>query len=205
MSENKYALVNPTNSLRINLMLLDRHKIETDIKISATAHAPSTYTYTEPEPAIDADYMITSQPTLVFHGRQWLKPNKVIDAINQKGIADVPLQTYEVILPSSYDGKRHRTTFSILNTHSRMFKKMVAKGEIPYKRLLAIYNEFMRAIKERTATYKHLKASIMIMSDVNPGRAEMFNKDFVIGLRQPFMQKVFTTQSLWACIDYEAF
>jgi len=86
-----------------------------------------------------------------------------------------------------------------------MFKKMVAKGEIPYKRLLEIYNKFMDAIKERTTTYKHLKASIVIMADVNPGRAEMFNKDFVIGLRQPFMQKVFTTRSLWECTDYEVF
>jgi len=186
-------------------MLLERHKIKTDIKISATAHAPSTQTYTQPEPQIDADYMITSQPTLIFHGREWLKPKNVIDAINQKGIVDVPLQTFEIILPSSYDGKRHRTTFAILNTHSRMFKRMAAKEEIPYKRLLKIYNEFMNAIKERTATYKHLKASIMIMVDVNPGRAEMFNKDFVLGLRQPFMQKVFTTQSLWACTDYEVF
>ena len=205
MSENKYALVNLTNSLRINLMLLEQHNIETDIKISATAHAPSTQTYSEPEPGIDADYMITSQPTLVFHGRQWLKPNKVIDAINQKGILDVPLQTFEVILPSSYDGKRHRTTFSFLNTHNKMFKKMVAKGEIPYKRLLKIYNKFMDAMKERVTTYKHLKASIMIMVDVNPGRAEMFNKDFVIGLRQPFMRKVCTTRTLWECIDYEVF
>lgn len=205
MKPNKYALVHPTNSLRINTMLLEKHKINTDIRICGTAHAPSTQTYSQPEPQIDASYMITSQPTLIFHGREWLKPKKVIDAINQKGIPDVPLKTLELILPSIYDGKRHRTRFDILNTHSRMFKKMASQEEIPYKRLLKIYSEFMNALKERTPTYKHLKASIMIMTDVNPGKAEMFNKDFVIGLRQPFMQKVFTTHSLWECTDYEAF
>jgi len=205
--QNTYALVHPINSLRVTLSLLDQHKLNTDIKIKATAHAQSIQTHREPKPEIDADYLITSQPTLVFHGKQWLKPHKVLDAINRLQIPDVPIEQFELILPSVYDGKRHRTTFAILNTHSRMFKKMVSEGKIPYRRLMKICNDFMQILKERTSKtiYRHLKRSVMIMVDVNPGKNEMYNKEFVIGLKQPFMRKVVSTHFLWNCTDYEVF
>jgi len=200
---NRYALVTPTNSLRIILTLLEQHNLKTDIKIKATAHAPSILTHKEVEAQIDADYMITSQPTLVFHGREWIKTKKLLDRINQLQIPDVPLQEADLILPSIYDGKRHRTKFALLNPHSKMFRKMTKEGQIPYTRLLNIHSKFMRKLEKET--YRHLRTSTMLMVDVNPGKEEMFSKDFVIGLRQPFMQKVFTTEALWKCTDYEVF
>lgn len=206
-SENVYALVNPTNSLRITLSLLEQNKIKTDIKLTATAHGQSIKTYSELHPEIDASYLMTSQPTLLFHGRQWLKNRRVLDAINRLNIKDVPLQHIEMILPSTSDGKKHRTTFARINMHTPMFKKMVAEGKIPYRRLVKIHKDFIDELKKNTskAIYKHLKMSLMVMTDVNPGKQEMFSKDFVIGLRQPFMHKVFTTQALWRCTDYEVF
>jgi len=202
---NRYALVHPTNALRLTLRLLAEHKIKTDIKIKATAHAKSILTHKEPRPEIDADYIITSQPTLIFHGRKWLKPHTVIDQLNRLQIQEVPLQRLELILPSTYDGKNHWVCFALVNTHTPLFKKMVAKGEIPYRRLLKIHKRFIEKLKEKVprAIYRHLKASIMVMVDVNPGKHEMYNRDFVLGLRQPFMQKVVTTKALWECIDYE--
>lgn len=202
---NRYALVSPTNALRLILKQLEEHKIKTDIKIKATAHAKSILTHKEPRPEIDADYIITSQPTLMFHGRQWLKPHIVSDQLNRLQIQEVPLQRLELILPSTYDGKKHWVCFALVNTHTPLFKKMVAKGEIPYRRLLNIHKQFIEKLKEKVprAIYRHLKASIMVMVDTNPGREEMYNKDFVLGLRQPFLQKVVTTKALWECIDYE--
>lgn len=205
--QNLYGLINPTNSLRITLSLLEQNKIETDIKLRATAHGGSIKTYSEPHPEIDAHYLMASQPTLSFHGKQWVKNRKVLEAINRFNIRDVPLQSFEMILPSTYDGKRHSTTFARINTHTPMFKKMVTEGKIPYRRLAKIHKDFMRELKKTMskAIYQHLKMSIMIMVDVNPGKKEMFSKDFVLGLRQPFMQKVFTTNALWQCTDYEVF
>lgn len=204
---NRYALVHPVNSLRTTIALLDQHKVKTDIKIKATAHAESILTHTELKPEIDAKYLITSQPTLIFQGKEWLKTHHVLNVINQLQIPDVPLETLECLLPSSYDGERHRTTLARLNTHSRMFKKMVKEGRIPYNRLMKIHSEFIEKFKERFSKqiYRYLKATCMIMVDVNPGKDEMFNKEFVLGLKQPFMQKVFTTSFLWECTDYEVF
>lgn len=205
MSENKYALVLPTNSLRLMSERLDHHKIHTDIMLSATAHAQASHTYKEPKYELDATWLMTSQPTLIFHGKNWLKRRELLEAITKLNIRDVPMDICELLLPSSYDGERHRTVFARLTTHSRMFKKMVIEGKIPYKRLEEIFEGFMNKIKDRTSIeiYRYLKVSPMIMVDVNPGKAEMFNKDFVFGLRQPFMRHVFTTEMLWKCTDYE--
>jgi len=207
MTQNRYALVLPTNSLRLTLSYLEQHKVNTDIMVSATAHAPATKSYKEPAYDLDATWLITSQPTLIFHGKQWLKTRELLTAINKRGIPDVPMDICELLLPSQYDGEKHRTVFARLTTHSRMFKKMVTEGNFPYKRLNKINQDFIDAVKRNTSekVYRHLKVSPMLMVDVNPGKEEMFKRDFVIGLRQPFMQKVFTTDALWRCVDYEVF
>lgn len=205
--QNVYGLVIPTNSLRIQLGELERLKIKTDIRLKATAHSQAMLTHTEVKGEIDATYLITSQPTLIFHAREWLKPKKLLHAINQLRIPDVPIQQEQIILPSTYDGKRHATTFALINTHTPMFKKMTAKGKIPYRQLLKVHQDFRYEAKKALPKelFRFLKASLMIMVDVNPGKQEMFNKDFILGLRQPFMHKVCATKALWECTDYEVF
>lgn len=205
--DNVYGLVTATNSFRILNLLLDQHKIETDIRIKAIAHAKSLPTYTEEKPQIDAKYMISSQPKLIFNKRQWIKRKKILDAINKLRILDIAITEMDLILPSSYDGKKHRTTFALINPHAPLFQKMAQKGDIPRERLLKIHQKFRSKLQDALGKTlsRYMKASLMLMVDVNPGKQEMFSKDFVIGLRQPFMQKVVSTRALWECTDYEVF
>lgn len=205
--QNVYGLVIPTNSFRILDLLLNQHKIESDIRIEAIAHAKSLPTYREEKPEIDANYMISSQPKLIFRKKQWIKRQKITDAINKLQIPDVAMSETDLILPSVYDGNNHRTTFALINPHAPLFKKMAQKGIIPRERLLKIHQEFRLKLQDALGKTlsRFMKASLMLMVDVNPGKAEMFSKDFVIGLRQPFMQKVVSTRALWECIDYEVF
>jgi len=207
MSANQYGLVNPTNSFRITNLLLERHKIQADIRLRAIAHGRSLPTYSDEKPEIDAKYLISSQPKLIFNKKQWIKPARVLETIDKLQIPDILMSEIDLILPSKYDGKNHAVTFALINPHSRMFKKMAAKGEIPLRQLLKIHQDFRYELKKVLAKpmFRFMKASIMLMVDVNPGKTEMFNKDFVLGLRQPFMQKVVATKALWECTDYEVF
>jgi len=205
MSQNRYGLVIPTNSFRIIDVLLARHKLLSDVKVEGTGHARAIAMHTEVKPEIDASYFITSQPTLNFLGKQWLKPIKIIETLDKLQILDLPLKKIDLLLSSAYDGKKHRMAFALINPHKPMFKEMTLKGEMPRAQLLKIHQDFRYELKKilSKSTFRFLKASTMLMVDVNPGKQEMFNRDFVLGLRQPFMQKVVATSALWECTDYE--
>lgn len=207
MSENRYGLVLATNSFRITNSLLEQHKIESDIKLRAIAHGKALPTYSEQKPEIDANYLISSQPKLIFNKKQWINPKKILDAIDKLQIPDILMSEMDLILPSNYDGKQHRTTFALVNPHSPIFKHMTQKGTTPRQQLLKIHQDFRHDLEHVLAKsmFRFMKSSIMLMVDTNPGKDEMFNKDFVLGLKQSFMHKVFATSALWECTDYEVF
>jgi len=200
-----YGLVTPTNSFRIIDSFLERYKIETDVKMRSVAHGKSLTTFSTEIPEIDAKHLMSSQSALIFNGKAWIKRRKVIDYLDKLQIPDAPLSQIDLILPSLYDGKSHRTTFALINPHSQMFKKMTQTKQIPREQLLKIHQDFRRELSKFLSKpmFRFLRASIMLMVDTNPGKEEMYNKDFVLGLRQPFMQKVVATPALWECTDYE--
>jgi hypothetical protein len=187
------------------MLLLERNKICTDIRLKSIASGEGQPTHSEDMPEINSQFMISSQKKIVFHGSEWIKPSLVSKALDRHLIVDAPISQIDLLLPSTVDGEKHRTTFALINTHNPMFRKMAEKDDVPLQRLYKIHHEFRLDMEKALSKtlFKFLKFSLLLMVDVNPGKEEMFDKSFVNGLKQPFMHRIVGTKTFWEFTDYE--
>jgi len=184
---NKYSLFIPTNNLRM-LMHYGRQTLN-KVRIYTTLHGEAKKTSVIPIGHLGARHMVTAQPTLQISSPPQFKAVEWwLREIVALGIENGPVYRLEAILPNLTEGREHLCVFEAANVHKPIFQRMSAEQFYPYyvaekqiKNLKAEVRERVPHISRKTL--RNIKATFLVLTDVNPGKEEMYNRDFLLGFR----------------------
>lgn len=177
----------PTNNLRM-LMHYGKRTL-TKVKIYTTLHGEAKKTSVIPIRHLGANHMVTAQPTLQINSppdfreiEWWLRE------IVGLGIENGPVYKMEAVLPNLAEGKEHWCLFQAANIHKPIFQKMSVEEFYPYRTAEKHIRNLKAEVRLRVPhiskrTLRNIKATFLLLTDVNPGKEQMYNRDFLLGFR----------------------